>query len=455
MVARAARWQPRRMALPAPKTLLAWLVTAAALLAAVVAAPAAADARPATPPRGTLLHARRVATLSPAQIRRHLRALRLPGAPPHLRLPPGPVRFGVDAYRVGYATVGAAAEATTATGLVLIPRRRATRLRTVSYAHGTLAARSDAPSRSLDSLGGGSALLFGGAGYATVAPDYLGLGDGPGRHPYMQLATEQSASLDLLRAARTLAARHAHNLERRVLVTGFSQGAVAAMGLARQLQDGADARFELGALAPISGPFAVQRDEVPGCLTGRLDPVDCTYYVSYLAVAWQPLYHVFATPTDVWRGHWAHDVPALFNGRHDDVAIIKALPRRLSQLFTAGFLRRLEHPDGGLLTGMQQTDQACAWAPRAPTRLYAASADEQVIEANSRHCLDDLRAHGARPHLRVIGRSVVGGTGHFGSALAATPRVLTWFDRLTTHGPLRTSARGPVRAPRSGSGARR
>jgi hypothetical protein len=430
-------WQPRRMLIFARKPQIAVLAAAFALLAAAIAL-TPAGARAASPrttstetsARGTLLRATRVATLTPEQIARRLRALRLAGAPPKLRLPAGRARFSVDAYRVRYATVDAGGAPTTATGLVLVPRRRASRLRTVSYAHGTMAARADAPSRSLDSLAGGSALLFAGAGYATVAPDYLGLGFGPGAHPYMQLSSEQSASLDLLRAARTLAARHAHRLERRVLVTGFSQGAVAAVGLARQLQDGADTHFTLGALAPISGPFAVRSVEVPACLDGRLDSVDCNYYLSYLMVSWQPIYHLFAAPGDVWRGRWAPKMAGLFDGRHDDVAIIRALPHRLPELFTTGFLRGLAHPDGGLLTGMRETDQACTWTPRAPTRLYAAPSDEQVAYGNSGRCLAQFRAHGAHPGLRIIRRSAIGRTGHFGSALAATPRVLDWFDRI-------------------------
>ncbi len=100
---------------------------------------------------------------------------------------------------------------------------------------------------------------FAGAGYATVAPDYLGLGDGPGAHPFMHLASETSASLDLLPAARELARRDGRELDPRVLVTGFSQGAVAALGLARQLQD----RQELAALAPMSGPYAIAARAAP------------------------------------------------------------------------------------------------------------------------------------------------------------------------------------------------
>ena len=44
--------------------------------------------------------------------------------------------------------------------------------------------------------------LFASAGYAAVAPDYLGLGTGPGLHPYMDLSSEVTASVDMLDAGR-------------------------------------------------------------------------------------------------------------------------------------------------------------------------------------------------------------------------------------------------------------
>jgi hypothetical protein len=289
-----------------------------------------------------------------------------------------------------------------------------------------MARRTDAPSRSLDSLAGASALVFGGAGYATVAPDYLGLGDGPGQHPFMHLASESSASLDLLPAARTLAQRDGRALDRRTFVTGFSQGAVAAMGLGRLLQEGQDPQADLAALAPMSGPYALERAEFPATLDGRLDPSTMNYYLSYAMVAWQPLFGIFDAPGDVWRGNWGRRVQQLFDGHHDDVEILKVLPKRMPQLFTPAFRARLAHPDGGLLAALRQNDVACGWAPRVPTRLYGARGDDQVAFANTRRCLADLRAHGADADLRDLGHK-----DHFGSTVAAAPRVLAWFDELS------------------------
>jgi dienelactone hydrolase len=136
---------------------------------------------------------------------------------------------------------------------VALARNHRRRLRPLVWEHGTLATRAFAPSVGVESDASAVALLLASAGYAAVAPDYVGLGAGPGLHPYLHVASEVSASVDLLRAARTFTAGRHRRLDRRVLVSGFSQGGQAAMGLGRALQEGADRRFALGALAPVSG----------------------------------------------------------------------------------------------------------------------------------------------------------------------------------------------------------
>jgi hypothetical protein len=366
--------------------------------------------------RGALLNAHRVAGLSRAATAKQVKALTLPATR---------VANGVAAYRLTYATVGVDGTPTTASGLLVLPRKRTRRLRVVSYAHGTMAARADAPSRSLDSLAGASVLLFAGAGFATAAPDYLGLGRGPGHHPYLHAASEASASLDMLRAAHAFVAHRHRTLDPDTLVTGFSQGGQAAMALGRALQGGADPRLRLRALAPMSGPYDIEHAELRGILDGRLDPATSNYYLSYWMVSWQRLYHVFERSQDVWNGTWPTRVARLFDGRHDDVAILKRLPRHFSQLFTAAFRARLAHPDGAFAAGLRENDATCDWQPRVPVRVYAARRDRQVAFANAQRCVAQLRAHAAGAALVDVGA-----VDHFPSTLRATPRVLTWFTHL-------------------------
>ncbi len=95
----------------------------------------------------------------------------------------------------------------------MLPEGGAHRLDLVSDTHGTMAHRDYAPSPTEDS-GRYAAYLHASAGRAVAAPDYLGLGKGPGIQPYMDTGSAVTASLDMLRASRTAALRlgpHAEN----------------------------------------------------------------------------------------------------------------------------------------------------------------------------------------------------------------------------------------------------
>src|SRR3954469_11172762 len=389
-----------------------------ARIVAVVSTAAACSAMASTAhaaERGSVLGVKPIARLSAAQTARLVRAQGLPARR---------AGHGVSAYRLRYATVGVDGAPASASALLVLPHGRR-RLATVAYEHGTLVRRADAPSQGLDSFASTAAVLYGAAGFATVAPDYLGLGSGTGPQAYLHARTEAGASIDALRAARSFARRHGRRLDSRVLVTGFSQGGHAAMALAHALQRRAAPPLRLRALAPVSGVFDLQRAELPAILAGRLDARISAYNLSALLLSWQPIYHLYDSVEDAFGPGYAARVGQLFDGRHGDREILAAMPSNITRLLTPMELERLRRPRGGLLAGLRANDATCRWRPRAPVRLYAASGDQAVAIANTAHCARELRARHADADVIQLGA-----LDHFGSMFAAIPRVLSWFVHL-------------------------
>jgi hypothetical protein len=335
------------------------------------------------------------------------------------------VHYGVDGYRVAYRTISVTGSPATASGLIVLPRRAARALRAVEFDHGTDVPRRDAPSFNPENDGRLAGLVAASAGFAAIAPDYLGLGAGPGHHPFMHAASEASASLDLLRASLTIAARHGHRLGPQVFVTGFSQGGQAAMALGQVLQHGADPRWRLGALAPVSGTYDVAHAELPAMFSGQIAPKSATFYLPYVLLAWNRIYHLYQRPAQAFRPPYDHTMPLLYDGYHTDAQIQAGLAPTIRALLTPTFLRLLHHPVGGLLRGLQINDATCNWHPDVPVRLYAARADRDSVIANAWHCQAALRAHGAP--VPVID---VGPVDHNHSLVRAFPRLLTWFLHL-------------------------
>lgn len=334
------------------------------------------------------------------------------------------VRTGVRAYRVVYRTITARGGGpTTASELVALPRNGRRTLEQVAWLHGTTVFRDDVASMNPDGSDRPVAFTFASAGYAVSAPDYLGLGSGPGSHPYIHTRSTVTASVDALRATRALARSQGKRLDGRVLVSGHSQGGPATMALGEALRDGAMPRTRPGMLAPIGGPFHFGRS-LRVAAGGGL--ANATAYLAYLSTAWNRLYGLYATPGEAFRAPYRNTVPPLFDGRHTAEQIFRRLPSTPDELFTRPFLDRLRRPEGTLRRAVGAASATCDWRPGVPVTLYAAAGDRDVPIWNSRYCLRALRARGAEARLVDLGD-----VDHGTSARIGVPRVLRQFDRMT------------------------
>ncbi|WP_262401538.1 hypothetical protein [Actinomadura sp. CNU-125] len=314
----------------------------------------------------------------------------------------------------------------------MLPRNGDRRLRTVSYTHGTTSYKPDAPSVADDAWARGPAVTFGAAGFAAVAPDYLGLGEGPGVHPWKHVPSETSAALDMLRAARAFAPRRGRVLERDVLVTGFSQGASSALGLARALQEGADPRFRVRAAAPISGAYDFRGSELPALLNGEVVPKIGVAYTSYLLTSWNRIFGgVYRDPSELFRDPYAGRVEKFFDGTTPGPVMLQGLPGTLDELLTPRGLDLLRNPSGAFAEGLRVDGEVCtAWTPRVPVRLYKMDGDEQAVTANTTACAAAFRDRGARVRVVDVDDRLHEGSRHLGSNTAATGMVADWFAGL-------------------------
>ena len=88
----------------------------------------------------------------------------------------------IDCYRVVYPSTDDGGKPITLSGMLALPHD-APPHGLVGFQHGTTSDRDSVPS-SLSTHGLAAAILFSGNGYATIAPDYVGLGISKTPHPY-------------------------------------------------------------------------------------------------------------------------------------------------------------------------------------------------------------------------------------------------------------------------------
>ncbi|MGW7411665.1 alpha/beta hydrolase family protein [Streptomyces sp. NPDC054863] len=343
------------------------------------------------------------------------------------------VRYGLAAYRLTYRTVTPQGAPTTATGLFVLPRGLPKggdrRLPVVSDTHGTMVHRDYAPSVG-DDFGRLSPYLYASTGRAVAAPDYLGLGKGPGPHPYMDTKSAVTATVDMLRASRQAAKQLGRPLSGDVYATGFSQGGQVAMALGRELargtgSTGGDRHFRLKALAPVAGPYDLGGTEIPALYDGRVNPMSGLFYTSYFLTAQNRIHPLYKDPAEVFRQPYAKVVEELFDTRHTEEDVAKNLPGTLKELLTPDFYEQMRHPGGALLKAIEANDGTCDWKPRVPVRLYTSSGDTDVPIGNARTCAADLAGNGVKAPVVDQGK-----VDHFGAFKKSVPQTARWFVAL-------------------------
>ncbi|MFI5803186.1 alpha/beta hydrolase family protein [Streptomyces sp. NPDC051561] len=426
--------------------LRATAAVAVAVLAGVTAAPAIAatgpasvsagrSAAPATGPaatssahtgRGTLISVTPVARLDRSAV---LAFLAKGGVEADRSL----VRHDIAAYRLIYRTVTPQGAPTTASGLLVLPQGGDRRLSLVSDTHGTMVHRDYAPSVA-DDFSRLSAALYASTGRAVAAPDYLGLGKGPGSHPYMDTRSAVTATVDMLRASGRATEKLGRNLNGDVHATGFSQGGQVAMAIGRELSgqgpsgrepSGGERHFRLKSLAPVSGPYDLLGTELPALYDGRVNPLSGIFYSTYFLTAQNKLHPLYKDPAEVFRKPYDKVAEQLFDTHHTEEDVARNLPGTLKELLTPRYYEEMRRPSGALLAAIKVNDGTCDWKPRAPVRLYTSSGDTDVPRGNARTCAADLARNGVKAPTVDQGQ-----VDHFGTFKKSAPQIARWFNSL-------------------------
>jgi hypothetical protein len=312
---------------------------------------------------------------------------------------------------MAYPALGLHGEGVRLSGLLALPRGVAPR-RLASFQHGTTTTRSAVPSQP-DGTGIAAAIVFAGNGYALVAPDYPGLGESPGTHPYYVADSTGPAVAALIEAARRVDGVP----DAPVFLAGFSQGGWASLAALRVLEAGGQP--VLGS-AQVAGAYDLRNVSLPAALRGGSP--SHSLYLAYLARGYAAWY---GHPLDsVLTGEYARLVERLFEGAAPE-EIVRALPSEPRRMFAPAFLEAFDRGASHWFLDAVAANGLLDAAPRAPVRLYYGSLDLDVVPEEALGAARAMRARGSD----VVAVDV-GPVGHDPSMLAAAPLILAWLREL-------------------------
>ena len=299
--------------------------------------------------------------------------------------------YAVRTYKVTYMTPGVDGNMVTASGAVAIPEAYDCGYPMAAYLHGTVFNKENVPSReNAEYLFN---LLFASAGQVITMPDYLGLGDAPGLHPYVHADTEASASLDMIRATYEMTTELGIGVSDELMIFGYSQGGHSAMALHREIERNHMDEFNLVAVAPSSGPYDISGVQTQ-YITGD-DPYATPGYLPYVVLSYDMVYGLYDSLSQVFASPFDETIPPLFDGTNSSTVVNSSLPSvPKAVLDTTFFNDFVSNPDNSMRVALRDND-VYDFTPTVPTALFYCSGDDQVAPANTTVALASFQDSGA------------------------------------------------------------
>ena len=340
------------------------------------------------------------------------------------------VPYGVRFYKMTYHTTGSDGMPDIASGLIVIPDNDVQEFSLVIYHHGTSPAKDQVPS-SLN-LDYEAYAFFGASGFAVLAPDYLGMGESRGFHPYVHRETQARASIDMLQAFHEWLENEDYAVNDKLFLTGYSQGGHASMSTHQELELFHSAEFSVTAATHLSGPYSIS-----GVMRDLMfSESDYLFigFIPYLILGYQEVYgNLYDDLTEIFQPEFISSVEAFYNGDINLIELTFALIILAGQnygntypvtLFNPDLVNDVTSDDNHPINIILRENDTFNWAPQAPTRIFYCMADEMVPSENSLVADSVLQANGAAD---LITGNLSSTMGHGDCAVPALLETLEFF----------------------------
>jgi len=303
-------------------------------------------------------------------------------------------QYSVQVFSVKYQTISATGAESFASGLVVVPNSTAKSWPLVSFHHGTELKKSNVPSRLVFGSGYEVALMFATEGYVACSPDYLGLGDGEGLHPYVHAKSEASASIDMLRACKNLCTDLGIKLNSELFLIGYSQGAHASMATQKEIEANYASEFSLTANAHLAGPF-----DLSGIMADVLlakEDFGSPVFLPYVLYSYNSIYNIYTNPATALKAPYNSTIPPFFDGRNLNTIteVNTAMPSIPSDIFTDEAYAEIKNKTNTKFWSALEDNDLYDWTPKAPILLCHCADDATVPPENSAKALQSFEANG-------------------------------------------------------------
>ena len=301
------------------------------------------------------------------------------------------LKYDIKAYKIIYKTKNTDGTEIQASGALIIPNvNGGESIPMISQQHGTIRTDAQAPSNyQSNSEAYSIASIFGSNGYIIACPDYIGYGASKTiQHPYEHRESLAQASLDMIRASAEFIAKEKINWNKKLMVTGYSQGGFATMSLQKKIEEQFPNEFNL--VASSCGAGAYNKTQFMKDLFNNTTHGIAEYNQLYIWVTqtYNRIYGLNRLMNLYFKEPYAADVQANGNNATINISFNLSINDTFKKAVNDG-------TDTKFLEAVKDND-VFDWAPKTETQLYHGDADQQVFYSNSVTAEKAMKAKGGK-----------------------------------------------------------
>ena len=294
-----------------------------------------------------------------------------------------PVNYGVSMYKIAYETIDVNGNYHIATGSVAYPRVDWPQLPNeafpiLSYHHGTTLEKSSATSQT------GLWILpayLAGRGYVYVEPDYLGLGESEGRHPYQIKEPYGTSIVDFLRAIKNYNFENDEfEINEQLFLVGYSEGGYATMAAHQIIERDYSDEFTVTVSFPMAGAYSMSEIMVDVMLSSQ--PYGEPFYFPYVLFSYLDYYPTIGTSNQYILSEYLF-LEDLFDGYHSTEEINNSMPTIPIEIMISEEIESFENDYNHPLKVALRDNDILDWLPQAPIYIFHGISDELVPYENS------------------------------------------------------------------------
>ena len=352
------------------------------------------------------------------------------------------IMYPISVYDIKYESIDHNGVADTLSGLISFPQSNLEAFPILTYQHGTLILDSQAPSITGMSVNNYEVLFVGlgttPAGFITVMPDYVGIGNPEKFHPYMIADPHTRSVVDILRATKNLSLvlENSFHFNDQLFLIGYSDGGYATLASHRGIENHYSQEFSITASFPMAGPYDLSGTMVDYFLSGP--EYSQPYYVPYVLTS--QLWHYQGLEVDFnsyFEPFWADTLPGLFDGTHSGDFINNLMPENPLDILLPEILENFEDNEDNFFRQKLELNTLLDWVPQNPIHFFHGIGDDIVPYQNTQIAYDTFVQQGAQNMSITLYPVSLGGHGEVaGIALSEGLEAIFDYQSISSKGDL-------------------